>query len=134
MNESRRAHFRVTCAPAGAWRELYEEVWPILLAERPSGVPERRATIQAKRRAAELVEGIRVSTRQIITELSLSAIEADGITPDQLRDRIMNSPAFSCRLGDYAGQEGNRPRGQTRPARGTGLLIQAEISFVRYGS
>jgi hypothetical protein len=51
---------------------------------------------RAQRRAAEPVESIRVSTRSIVSELTLSGIASD-VSADKLEQRILDSPAFSTR-------------------------------------
>ena len=76
------------------WRELFDEIWPILL--RDEAKPESRAAvIRAKLRAAGMVETIRSTTRRVVHELRLSGIEGD-VSANELRQRILDSPAFSA--------------------------------------
>jgi hypothetical protein len=73
------------------YRELYDEIWPIFL-EGPE--PSRREVIEAKQRAAELVEKIRLTIRRVVLERTLFGI-SDDLSADELRRGMLNSIVFS---------------------------------------
>jgi hypothetical protein len=77
---------------ATVWRRLYESCWPIILQEE---VKRSRpgADVRAAKRAADLVEQIRLSTGKVVRELTMSSIEQDA-SPEELRQRIISSVAF----------------------------------------
>jgi hypothetical protein len=70
---------------AAVWRGLYDQLWRIFLQEEAKA-GQRGADVRAARRAADLVEQIRVTERAVVAELLASGIEQD-VSREQLRER-----------------------------------------------
>jgi hypothetical protein len=79
------------------WRELYGAVWQIILSEERKRAP-RGADVRAARRAADLIEKIRVSIDAVVTERTSSGDESSDELRQGILDSIVFSPQFALML------------------------------------